>query len=314
MDIDQNVIAIVVAFLACLSLVGFIIPFVNRAKKKDRYKSLIQDRRKNLYQEAVDASKTKEIKRVNTQEDLATFYKVEKLIGKTSADIRKKLANAGYRSPNAPIKYMIFKIILPVIGGLFAYIYLSPNEEMKDFNRLIIIFGAAVFGFYCPEILIKNKIQKRQQEINISFPDALDMILVCVQGGISIEQAIARISDEIAMQSQILAEELALLSAEMGLLSDRRQAYTDFAERVGGGSARAFGTAMVQSEKYGTSVSQAIRVMADELRDTRMQLAEQKAASLPPKLTVPMILFFLPPLFIAILGPAFIQVEDSGVR
>jgi tight adherence protein C len=166
-----------------------------------------------------------------------------------------------------------------------------------------------LFGWFLPGILIKNTIEKRQEEINITFPDALDMILVCVQGGISIEQAIVRISEEVADQSQILAEELGLLSAELGLLSDRRQAFADFAERVGGGAAKSFGTAMVQAEKYGTSISQALRVMADELREIRMSEAERKAAALPPKLTVPMIAFFLPPLFIAILGPAFIQIQ-----
>ena len=233
------------------------------------------------------------------------------MIGDTGVGIRKKLSNAGYRSPRAPLTYVTLKIALPAIFLLLSFLYTQGVEDLTFTYKMAILGGAVLAGFYGPEVIIKNTTQKRQQEINISFPDALDMILVCVQGGISVEQAIARISDEIAMQSQILAEELALLSAEMGLLSDRKPAYTDFADRVGGGSAKAFGTAMIQSEKYGTSVSQAIRVMADELRDARMAAAEQKAAALPPKLTVPMILFFLPPLFITILGPAFIQVKES---
>lgn len=310
--IDQNVIIIVSAILAGLSFVAVAMPLLKRAEQKDRYKNLIKDRRKTLYKEVLEESHKKPVAvQANTQENIAMFYKVEQMIGQAGGDIRKKLSNAGFRSPQAPLKYMIMKSVLPVVFAILAFLYSQNVSDMSSLTRLGIILGAGIAGFFAPEVYIKNKIQNRHEEINITFPDALDMILVCVQGGISIEQAISRISDEIAMQSQILAEELALLSAEMGLLSDKKQAFNDFAERVGGGAAKAFGTAMVQSEKYGTSVSQAIRVMADELRDARMAAAEQKAASLPPKLTVPMILFFLPPLFIAILGPAFIQVKNN---
>ena len=310
--IDQNVIIIVSALLAGLSFIAVTLPMLKKVEKKDRYKNLIKDRRKTLYQDALDETKRKGTSvKANTQENIATFYKVEDMIGGTAANIRKKLSNAGFRSQKAPLTYMTIKLALPFLFALLAFAYSSNIDGLVALYRFAIVIGAAVLGFYAPEIFLKNKIDKRHQEININFPDALDMILVCVQGGISIEQAITRISSEVAGQSQILAEELALLSAEMGLLSDRKQAYNDFAERVGGGSAKSFGSAMVQAEKYGTSISQAIRVMADELRDARMAKAEEKAASLPPKLTVPMILFFLPPLFVAILGPAFIQVKTS---
>ena len=150
-------------------------------------------------------------------------------------------------------------------------------------------------------------------EINISFPDALDMMLICVQGGIGLEQTINRIADEIAEHSATLAEEMGILAAEMGLLNDRRKALQDFARRVGSASARSFVTAMIQAEQYGTSVSEAMRVIAEDLRDQRMAEAERKAASLPPKLTVPMILFFLPALFIVILAPAFLSAKGAGL-
>ncbi|HEY8962992.1 MAG TPA: type II secretion system F family protein, partial [Alphaproteobacteria bacterium] len=153
---------------------------------------------------------------------------------------------------------------------------------------------------------------KRQEEINLSFPDALDMMLICVQGGISIEQAINRIAEEVAEHSAILAQELGFLGAELGLLNDRKSAFQGFAKRVGSGAAKSFATAMIQAEQYGTGISTALRVMADESRDMRMAEAERKAASLPPKLTVPMILFFLPALFIVILGPAGIQASIAS--
>jgi tight adherence protein C len=174
--------------------------------------------------------------------------------------------------------------------------------------KLLILMGCAVVGFFLPRILIKNMADKRQQEISLSFPDALDMLLICVQGGIGIEAAINRIGHTIAEHSPILAEELGILSAELGLLNDRKAAFQGFAMRVGSGPARSFATAMLQAEQYGTSVSKAIRVLSDESREARMATAEQKAASLPPKLTVPMILFFLPPLFVIILGPAFLSL------
>lgn len=171
---------------------------------------------------------------------------------------------------------------------------------------------AAVAGVYFPRVMVKNAAIKRQETINLTFPDALDMMLICVQGGIGLEQAVSRIAEEIAEHSPILAEELGILSAEMAMLNDRRTALSDFGRRVGG-HAKSFSTALIQAEQYGTSVSQALRVMANELREIRMAKAEEKAASLPPKLTVPMILFFLPALFVIILGPAVIQAQGAGV-
>lgn len=306
---NDTAILIISFLLAFLTFAGITLPLLNRAEKKDKYKSLIQDRRKTLYKETIAETKAKGNKtEANSQDQIAAFFKVEQMIGKTATKIRKRLSNAGYRSPKAPLNYMFAKIGLPIAFVLLAMMVLSKIEDMNSGVTFLILGGVVALGWFLPGIVVKNTIDKRQEDINLSFPDALDMILVCVQGGISIEQAIVRVSGEVAEQSQILAEELGLLSAELGLLSDRRQAFGDFAERVGGGGAKSFGTAMVQAEKYGTSISQAIRVMADEQRDIRMAKAEQKAASLPPKLTVPMILFFLPPLFVAILGPAFLQM------
>ena len=189
----------------------------------------------------------------------------------------------------------------------------ASDKEISNLVVLGILFFAAFSGFKLPDLLVKNTIMKRQEEINLSFPDALDMMLICVQGGIGLEQTIDRVAEEISEHSATLAEELGILSAEMAMLNDRRKALQDFARRVGSGAGKSFATALIQAEQYGTSISQAMRVMSDELRDQRMAAAEQKAASLPPKLTVPMILFFLPALFIIILGPAGIQAGAAGV-
>ncbi len=157
-------------------------------------------------------------------------------------------------------------------------------------------------------MFIQNQVQRRQQSIKAGFPDALDMLLICVQSGMSIEAAFGKVAGEIGVQSIELAEEMSLTTAELSYLSERRQAYENLGKRTGLPGIKQVGTALIQAERYGTPVGQALRVMAKENRDARMSEAEKKAASLPPKLTVPMIIFFLPVLFVVIIGPALIQV------
>ena len=172
--------------------------------------------------------------------------------------------------------------------------------------------AAAFLGSYAPSIFIENLIQKRQQSIKIAFPDALDMLLICVQSGMSVEAAFGKVSKEVAGQSLELAEELSLTTAELSYLQDRRQAFDNLGKRTGLPGVKAVTTALIQAERYGTPVGQALRVMAKENRDIRQSEAEKKAASLPPKLTVPMIMFFLPVLFVVILGPAAISYWEWG--
>lgn len=226
------------------------------------------------------------------------------------------MVQAGYRKPNAPIIYIVARMVLPVVFAVLAGFFVTHSKkEFSDNAKMIIMLVFAAAGFFLPKILVKNNMQKRQEEIQHAFPDALDMMLICVQGGISLEASINRITDAVTEHSLILAEEFGILSAELAMLNDRRRAFQGFAIRCGVPAVRTFVNAMVQAEQYGSSVSQALRVMADELRDMRLNEAEQKAAALPPKLTVPMILFFLPPLFVIILGPAILKaVQTFGGR
>lgn len=317
---DEMIITFVASLVAALSFAAFALPFLNKSEKKERYLSVIEKRRKTLFEQT--RNETGRVKsseqHLSAQENVAMMFKVQEMTGKMGERVREKLMQAGYRNPKAPLKFMIAKIAIPVFLVLMAMMILNGMEaksekEMGSVVKLLIIFAAMGFGFKLPDILVKNQMMKRQQEINLSFADALDMMLICVQGGIGLEQTVDRVAAEIADHSEILAEELGILSAEMAMLNDRRKALQDFAKRVGSGAAKSFATALIQAEQYGTSVSQAMRVMSDELRDMRMAAAEQKAASLPPKLTVPMILFFLPSLFIVILGPAGIQASAAGV-
>jgi tight adherence protein C len=163
---------------------------------------------------------------------------------------------------------------------------------------------------YLPILFVKNQISKRQVSIRRAFPDALDLLLICVESGMSIEAAFRKVSVEVGTQSIPLAEEFTLTTAELSYLQERRQAYENLAKRTNLDGVKAVCMALQQAERYGTPLGQTLRVMAQENRDMRMMEAEKKAAGLPPKLTVPMILFFLPVLFIVILGPAGIRIAE----
>jgi tight adherence protein C len=227
-----------------------------------------------------------------------------------SEDIKNKLKMAGLRGQAPLVAYMFFRLAAPIVVAIFAliYLFLLSNFQYPPIVKFGMAIGAGYLGFYLPNMAIENIIQKRQQSITQSFPDALDMLLICVQAGMSIEAAFGKVAKEVASQSLELAEEFSLTTAELSYLQDRRMAFENLGKRTGLAGIKAVATALIQAERYGTPVSQALRVMAKENRDTRMSEAEKKAAALPPKLTVPMIVFFLPVLFVVILGPAVLQV------
>ncbi len=311
---NEMIITIFAALGAALSVIAFAYPFLQKSDQKEKTKSIIEKRRKDLYQISRESGGRKPAKEesISARDNMAMFYMFQKLAGSMGEQARDKMLQAGIRNPKAHVKFMIMRAALPTVFGVLAILYVNalPEEQAMSFiKQLGLILGLMLFGFKLPDILVKNMILKRQEEFNLSFPDSLDMMLICVQGGIGLEQTVERVASEVAEQSAVLAEELGILSAEMAMLNDRKQALQDFARRVGSSAGKSFATSLIQAEQYGTSISGALRVMSDELRDMRMAEAERKAASLPPKLTVPMILFFLPALFIIILGPAGITVS-----
>jgi len=185
--------------------------------------------------------------------------------------------------------------------------------EQPNFIRGLICVIAAYAGFYVPVLYVSNRASKRKLSIQRAWPDALDLMLICVESGISVEAAFRKVAEEIGSQSVELAEELVLTNAELSFLQERKQAYENLSIRTGLESVRSVSQALIQAERYGTPVAHALRVLSAESRDARMTAAEKKAAALPPKLTVPMILFFLPVLFAVILGPAGIQISQQNV-
>jgi len=313
MDIyDKNVwIVILSALAAAASFVAFAVPLVLRSEKKERYKEVIEKKRRALFDQAREGLEKRSVKKqegISASKSITLFYRLQRLAGETSLSARNLMLQAGIRAPMAPIVYLIARIVLPLVFvGLGMLFFSAVDKELSRGVISLALTSLALFGFFLPRLLIKNTADKRQQEISLAFPDSLDMMLICVQGGIGIEAAINRIAETVSDHSEALAEELGILSAELGMLNDRKAAFQGFATRVGSGPARSFATAMLQAEQYGTSVSKALRVLSEESREMRMAAAEQKAAALPPKLTVPMIIFFLPALFIVILGPAFLN-------
>ncbi len=310
----ENILIALCAIGAAVSFLAFLLPYLERAEKKQRVMDTIAQKRKTLYKDTRDQIENpKATKNITAAQSVTMFFQIEKLAGNLAVKWRTQLNQAGYRSPKAVVIYMILRVVLPVGLSIIAMLFLSAREDpMSEGITLLIIMAAAAAGFYLPSVMIKNQAIKRQEELNLSFPDALDLMLICVQGGLGIEPTIDRVAKETIENAPALGEELGLLSAELGLLSDRKAAFKNFSSRVGSGAVRTFANAMIQAEKYGTGVSKALRVLSDDLRDQRMANAEQKAAALPPKLTVPMILFFLPALFIVILGPAVIQAMSAS--
>ncbi|MEL7544274.1 MAG: type II secretion system F family protein [Pseudomonadota bacterium] len=230
-----------------------------------------------------------------------------------SEDLSNTMRMAGFRGQRPLVIFFFFKLATPIVVfvGTFIYMFFAYEGEMIPLIKLAISLGAGYVGLYLPTVFVKNIIQKRQDSVSKAFPDALDLLLICVQSGMSVEAAFGKVSQEIVAQSLELGEELTLTTAELSYLPERRQAFENLGKRTGLPAIKATVTALIQAERYGTPVSQALRIMAKENRDMRMSEAEKKAAALPPKLTVPMIVFFLPVLFIVILGPAAIRVSRS---
>jgi tight adherence protein C len=224
-------------------------------------------------------------------------------------EIRNKLKMAGLRGQAPLVTYMFFRVAAPPIVFVMALIYMFfiGHFDYTPMMKVMISIAAGFVGYYLPNIFLENLAQKRQQSIKQAFPDSLDMLLICVQSGMSVEAAFGKVAKEIATQSLELSEELTLTTAELSYLQERRMAFENLGKRTGLPGVKAVTTALIQAERYGTPVGQALRVMAKENRDIRMSEAEKKAAALPPKLTVPMIIFFLPVLFVVILGPAAIR-------
>ncbi len=224
-----------------------------------------------------------------------------------------KLTRAGWRSKDAVVKYFFMKLVLPFVFGAAA-LFLVFGVELYDLDlprKLLVCLGAVILGAYMPDIIAKNAAQKRQDKISKSLPDTMDLMVICAEAGLSLDATLSRVAKEIETNSPELADELGLTGLELGFLPDRKTALKNFAIRTDLSIIRGLVNTLLQSERYGTPVALSLRVMSAESRDERMLKAEEKAARLPAMLTVPMILFILPPLFVILIGPAVISTMDA---
>ena len=306
------VLAAVAAFATVLTIA---MPILQQDRSTQRMKVMAVERDKMRNARLADM-KGREVgggrlRSVNkgVMQELVDRFELKSLFDTEEA--RSQLKMAGLRGQAPMVAYVFFRLVMPIIATLVTLLYLfvvATHLTYPPMVKFLMSLGAGFVGFYLPNMFISNIIQKRQQSIKQAFPDALDMLLICVQAGMSVEAAFGKVSGEIGAQSLELAEEFTLTTAELSYLQERRQAYENLGKRTGLPGIKAVATALIQAERYGTPVSTALRVMAKENRDMRMSDAEKKAAALPPALTVPMIIFFLPVLFLVILGPAGIQM------
>ncbi len=227
-----------------------------------------------------------------------------------------RLARAGWRSRDAMVAYLFFRLSLPFAFGILAVsaIYLLEVYPVKPAFRPAICFTAVIFGYLLPGLIVKNQGDKREQALRKALPDGLDLLVICAEAGLSLDAALARVAREIAPSTPELAEEIALTAAELSFLPDRRKALQNLTLRAPMPEVSGLVNTLIQTERYGTPLTRSLRVLAAEFRNERLMRAEAKAARLPATLTLPLILFILPPLFIVLIGPAIIQAIDAFAK
>jgi tight adherence protein C len=305
-------LAAIAVSATCYSL---IMPLFAGENLQKRMKAVASERERIRQRERERLAKSEKVSLRQTPKQIVSKVvedlNLSKWVAQESA--RNKLIMAGYRG-NAPyVTFLFFRALTPIamLVGTALYLFVIAQLETSLLTNVGICVGAAYLGLQAPMLFLKNAISKRQLSIKRAFPDALDLLLICVESGMSAEVAFRKVATEIVGQSVPLSEEFTLTTAELSYLQDRKIAYENLATRTGLESVKSVCLALQQSERYGTPLGQSLRVMAQENRDMRMSEAEKKAAALPPKLTVPMIVFFLPCLFIVILGPAYIKVMET---
>lgn len=308
----QNLVMLVIGLSSFITIFVVVGPLLQKDKLGTRVK-YVSEERSRLRERQLEEFSKKTVN--NSRANQIGFIKrvVEKFnLRKAfeSEDTINTLRNAGFRGQTPIYVFLFFRLASPIILiiGAFIYFFAMRGDDITTTMKFVYSFGIFLAGFYLPNVYLSNVIAKRQEDLRAVFPDTMDLLLICVESGMAIEGAFNKVASEIAVQSMIMSEELALTTAELSYLSSRKLAYKNLAARTGLDDIRALTTSLVQAEQYGTPLGTALRVISQENRDARMIRAEKKAASLPPKLTVPMIVFFLPVIFVVILGPAIMKV------
>jgi tight adherence protein C len=309
----EMMITILVGFAVFGTVLSVAAPYFQSDTLQSRMKAISLEREKLRAQQkaalaAAQENKLRDTKKAGLISQLVEALNLHKLFEAEAS--RDLLRQAGLRSERHLVTFLAIRLVAPIVAGIVVFIYSSTMfaDRMTPPMRIAATMGGMLAGFYLPTVYLRNLITRRQESIKRAWSDALDLLLICVESGMSIEPAMQRVAREIGSQSVPLAEELTLTVAELSYLQDRRKAFENLGKRTGLMTVKSVVTSLIQSERYGTPLGTALRVLAQENRDMRMSEAEKKAAALPPKLTVPMILFFLPVIFVIILGPSIIMV------
>jgi tight adherence protein C len=312
----RNAAMVFAAIAAVATVITLTMPLLVTDTLDKRMKSVALEREKMRLRERERMTRGEKIALRKTpkqyMQTIVEQFNLARWVGQEEA--RALLVQAGYRGQAPYITFLFFRLVVPalmLVVSLF-YVFVILEIDQPPQIKVGMCLAATYLGMHVPALFVKNQISKRQLSIRRAFPDALDLLLICVESGMSIEAAFKKVSLEIGTQSIALAEEFTLTTAELSYLQDRRQAYENLAKRTNLDGVKSVCMALQQAERYGTPLAHSLRVMAQENRDMRMSEAEKKAAGLPPKLTVPMILFFLPVLFVVILGPAAIRVMQMN--
>jgi tight adherence protein C len=311
--LDLPTVIVLVAFIAAFaSVMAVATPFLQNDKFAARRKAVAFKRDELQIQQREGFNQRRRLQPTRSESAMRNVIKQLRLGDMLEQkDLKRRLIQGGMRTNSAPVTFTFVRLAMPIGLGVLAFFYcVSLFPEWSITAKLITGVVGAALGWLLPTIYLTNAVQKRQKILMRALPDALDLMVICVESGMSIEAAFNKVSEEMAESAPLMAEEIGMTAAELAYLGDRRAAYENLAERTGLPTFRSLTTTLLQSEKYGTPIATGLRVIAQENRDQRLNAAEKKAAALPAQLTVPMIIFFLPVLFIVIAGPAGIQVSQ----
>ena len=310
----QLLLRVFVALAVMATIVTLALPYIEGDSLGDRMKSVALERERIRMKGRGDLTESaKHAKLTSTDlmmKDIVDKYNLAERLDPKS--YKTRLLMAGFRDQKYETAFVFYTFVLAAAGLFVGFLYLVVFQliVLPFFLQVGLTLALGFVGFKLPSIYLSNLINKRQESMKRAYPDALDLLLICVESGMAIEPALIKVSEEIGTSSQELAEEFSLTTAELSYLPSRKTAYENLAVRTGLDGVKQIVMVLTQAEKYGTPLGQALRVVGQESRDTRMMEAEKKAASLPPKLTVPMMVFFLPVLFIVILAPAGIGTSS----
>jgi len=321
MGIDVTTVATMLAAIATFAVLLAIYAATTVKDPMAKRVKALNERREQL-KAGIVASTAKRRRNITNKNEVgdkvrSVLDSLKMVQGEQVVKAQKKLVQAGIRSKDLAFVVIFARLVLPLVIGTTVIVGVYLLNWFPDWGALKrygLVASALVGSYKAPDLWLKNKINKRTAAIRKGLPDALDLLVICAEAGLTVDAAFSRVARELGKAYPELGDEFALTSIELGFLTDRRSAFENLANRIDLDAVRGVVTTMIQTEKYGTPLASALRVLAAEFRNERMMRAEEKAARLPAIMTVPLILFILPVLFVIILGPAACSISDTLIH